>query len=250
LRQDANFPIYNRESKEFAVLKSAFDNSGQGLTRPSWSAVAGEFWSLAAYRPRPPDVAVLARGRGEPVLVIPAFLTGDTITLPLRRFLDRCGFRSFGWELGINWGPTPGILRDLASRLEEIRDNTGSPVNVIGISLGGLLARDLAHRSPELLRHVVTVAAPVRLPTATPLEPLFHALAPFYSRAMDLDRVSTPLPVPWTAIYSKRDGILAWESCVTADGNGQCHAVEAPHIMMARNPDALRIIVGRLAPPG
>ena len=89
----------------------------------------------------------------------------------------------------------------------------------------------------------VTVAAPVRLPTATLLEPLFHALAPFYSRGMDLDRVSAPLPVPWTAIYSKRDGILAWESCVTADGNGQCHAVEAPHIMMARNPDALRIIV-------
>ena len=178
----------------------------------------------------------MPQGKGEPVLVIPAFLTGDSFTEPLRSFLDHCGFRTYGWELGVNWGPTPGILSKLQKRLMHINRDTGAPVNLIGISLGGLLARDLAHQAPELLRHVVTIAAPVRLPTATPIEPLFHALTPFYSRAMDLERISVPLPVPWTAIYSKRDGIIAWESCVSADSNGHCIAVDAPHLAMARIP--------------
>ena len=82
---------------------------------------------------------------------------------------------------------------------------------------------------------------------ATRLEPLFHALTPFYSRNMDLERVSAPLPVPWTAIYSRRDGILAWESCVSSDENGECIAVDAPHLAMARNPETLKAIVTRLA---
>jgi len=230
------------------MLKTAFDNSGRELTRPSWSAFAGEFWEFATRRPEVPSGASLPPGRDAPVLVIPAFLTGDSFTQPIRTFLDDCGFRSHGWQLGVNWGPTRGILRDLAARLAQIhRAHGGVPVNLIGISLGGLLARDLAHQSPGLIRHLVTIAAPVRLPTATPLEPLFHALTPFYSPAMDLERVSTPLPVPWTAIYSKRDGIIAWESCVCADANGECIAVDAPHLAMARHPETLKTVVNRLA---
>jgi pimeloyl-ACP methyl ester carboxylesterase len=247
LRRLANFPIYNFESNEFAVLKTAFDNSGQGLTRPSWSALAGEFWEFAAYRPWIPNPESLPEGRGAAVLVIPAFLTNDGFTAPLRAFLNSCGFEAHGWGLGVNWGPTPGILDRLGHRLSEIHRKTGGPVNLIGISLGGLLARDLAHETPERVRHVLTIAAPVRLPTATRLEPLFHALTPFYSRTMDLERVSSPLPVPWTAIYSKRDGILAWESCVCSDDNGQCIAIDAPHLAMARNPETLKTVVTRLA---
>jgi pimeloyl-ACP methyl ester carboxylesterase len=229
------------------VLKTAFDNSGQGLTRPSWGALAGEFWEFANYRPQAPSLESLPEGNGAPVLVIPAFLTGDSFTGPLRTFLDTCGFRTFGWELGMNWGPTPGILSALGKRLAHVHRTTGTAVNLIGISLGGLLARDLAHQAPDLVRHVVTIAAPVRLPTATPLEPLFHALTPFYSEAMDLNRISAPLPVPWTAIYSKRDGIIAWESCVSSDANGECIAVDAPHLAMARNPETLKAVVTRLA---
>ena len=228
------------------MLKTAFDNSGQGLTRPSWAALAGEFWEFAIYRPGAPSLESLPDGKGAAVLVIPAFLTTDSFTQPLRSFLGTCGFHAHGWQLGVNWGPTPGILRKLGKRLAQIHRDTGAPVNVIGISLGGLLARDLAHQAPDLIRHVVTIAAPVRLPTATPLEPLFHALTPFYSRAMDLERVSTPLPVPWTAIYSKRDGVIAWESCISADANGQCIAVDAPHLAMARNPETLKTVVNRL----
>ncbi|MFO0991914.1 MAG: hypothetical protein U1E67_08295 [Hyphomicrobiales bacterium] len=228
------------------MLKTAFDNSGQTLTRPSWAALAGEFWEFAIYRPKCPSRETLPGGQGAPVLVIPAFLTNDSFTAPLRAFLNTCGFRAHGWGLGVNWGPTPGILNQLSRRLSEIHDETGVPVNVIGISLGGLLARDLAHQTPERIRHLLTIAAPVRLPTATRLEPLFHALTPFYSRSMDLERVSAPLPVPWTAIYSKRDGILAWESCVCSDANGQCIAIDAPHLAMARNPETLKTVVTRL----
>jgi len=230
------------------MLKPCFDNTGRGLTRPSWSAFAGEFWSYAAYRPRAPAHVGLPQGNGEPVFVIPAFLTGDRFTYPLRRFLDRCGFRTFGWQRGVNWGPTPSALRHLDDRFEELHRELKTPINVVGISLGGLFARDLAQRRPESIRHVVTIASPVRLPTATPLEPLFHALSPVYSRDLDFDRISAPLPVPWTALYSRRDGIIAWESCVSADANGRSFAVDAPHLVMSRNPDTLRLVVERLAP--
>ena len=69
---------------------------------------------------------------------------------------------------------------------------------------------------------------------------------------MDLERVSAPLPVPWTAIYSKRDGILAWESCVCSDLNGQCIAIDAPHLAMApqsRNPENRRHALGVTSSP-
>jgi len=109
-----------------------------------------------------------------PVLVVPAFLTGDRRMLDLRQFLDRCGFRTFGWELGVNWGPTPRLLDGLARRFDRLQREEG-PLALIGVSLGGLLARNLAYERPDCVRHVVTIVSPFRLPTATTLGPLATA---------------------------------------------------------------------------
>src|SRR5262245_24245278 len=129
-----------------AMLKPAFDRAGTSLTRPPFSALVHEFWSLASYRPEEPEPADLPNGQGQPVLVVPAFITGDSYTKRLRRFLNRCGFRAYGWKLGTNWGPTPAILAGLDRRVDEVIRLAGAPINLIGISLGGLLARELAHQ--------------------------------------------------------------------------------------------------------
>src|SRR3974390_3043588 len=125
-------------------LRAIFDRTG-AIRRPPYTALLRELWSLAAYHPAPPESTDLAPGDGHIVLVLPAFLMNDAATAPLRQFLARCGYRAFGWGLGVNWGPTERLLSDLRARLAELNEMEGGPVSVVGISLGGVLARNLAH---------------------------------------------------------------------------------------------------------
>ncbi len=181
------------------------------------------------------------------MLVIPALLTTDAYFSGLRAFLDACGFRAFASGIGINWGPTPAIRAGLHDRLTSVRSEAGGPIAVIGVSMGGLLARDLAYDRPGDIAHLVTVGAPVRLPTATTLEPVIRALARGYDTRLDFARFESPLPVPWTSIYSRGDGLLAWQSCV-GDDSGLSVEVTGGHLDMALHPKALETIVRHLAP--
>lgn len=172
------------------------------------------------------------------MLVLPAALTGDGATHPLRRFLTRCGFRAHPWVLGVNWGPTPALRAGLRRRLLDLRAREGVPVSLVGVSMGRPLARDLAHDHPEAVRQVITVASPFRLPTATTLAPVFCALWRRCDPAVDLDRLARPPPVPAMAICTRDDGIVAWRSCVF-DGPG-CPNLELTgvHITLCRDPRA------------
>ncbi|MDE1145596.1 MAG: hypothetical protein PW843_03110 [Azospirillaceae bacterium] len=203
-----------------------------------------EIWSLASYRPiQPPP---LPQGRGT-VLVIPAFLTADPFTGPLRRFLGQCGHATVGWGQGMNLGPTAAARDGLRRRLDEACAQAGGPVDVVGISMGGLLARDLALDRPHQIRRVVTVGSPVRLPTASPLEPLIRLCARHYAGDLAPERLAQPLPMPSTAIYSRDDGVVAWQSCWVPEPLGQVVAVEGPHVTMCRNPEVLRALAQALA---
>ena len=153
----------------------------------------------------------------------------------------------FGWGLGVNWGPTPRLLRGLRRRTQELVAVEGGPISVIGVSLGGLLVRDLAHDCPDDIRHVVTLVSPFRLPTASTIEPLVRLCTPFYSRDIDVARLARPLPVPSTAVFSRQDGIVAWESCTSDEAHGVAVEVSGPHMTICRNPDALLAVAKRLA---
>jgi len=216
--------------------------------RPAYGRLAAEIWSLLTYRPKPPPPESLPDGGGKPVLVVPAFLTGDSFTRPLREFLTRCGFRSFGWGLGINWGPTPRLLAGLDRRLSEIRRKHGK-VALVGVSLGGVLARNLAYERPDDICHVATVASPFRLPTSVNLAPLVRLCARRYSPAVQPVRLGQPLPVPATAIYTSNDGIVAWDSCFDANSADLSVELSGAHLTLCSNPDALRALVRRLAAP-
>jgi pimeloyl-ACP methyl ester carboxylesterase len=225
-------------------LNQVFDRTGT-IRRPSVLLTLREALSVFSSCPPAPDPAELPNGRGHVVLLVPAWFTTDAVTLPLRLFLNACGYRAFGWGLGVNWGPTPRLVTDLRRRLAELRAIEDGPVSVVGLSLGGLFARDLAHQCPDDVRQVITIASPFHLPTATMLEPVIQFCALCYSPAIDVARLASPLAMPSVAIYTRQDGIVAWESC----RNDDCTAieVEGTHFATCRNPDVFRAVAQQLS---
>lgn len=226
-----------------------FDRSRR-VRRPPNAALVTELRALLFDHPATPDPAHLPHGGGQVVMVVPAFLTGDWATAPFRRFLEACGFRAPGWGLGINWGPTPRILSGLRRRLDALHYLQERPISIIGISLGGLLARDLAHSHAGHVRQVITLASPYRLPTAATIEPLFHLVGRFYSHDIDLARLARPLTMPELNIFTRDDGIVAWQTCRPDPVPGEgcvVHEVRGAHVTICRNPQAMTAVVRGLA---
>jgi len=192
------------------------------------------------------------RGDGHPVLVVPSFLRSDLNTIALRRFLAGCGYRVYGWKLGVNIGPTAGALAGIERQLAEIRARHGRKVTLIGHSLGGVLARELAKKRPDCVRQLILLATPIRLPTASPLEGVYKLLSPWHSIDAEVERdaLNRPPDVPVTAIYTKSDGILAWGTCREFEGPArESIEVKGAHGTMVRNRAAWRIVAERLAQP-
>ncbi|MFM9977788.1 MAG: lipase family alpha/beta hydrolase [Sphingomonadaceae bacterium] len=160
------------------------------------------------------------RGDGHPVMVLPGFVTTDISTGPLRRYLASMGYDVHAWELGRNLGPK-AIGREgekLIARLESIYEKTGRKVSLVGWSLGGILARQLSRRRPEMVRQVISLGSPfVGDPRASNVWQAYEFLTG--QRLKDPDtraqlRESEEVPpVPATAIYTKGDGIVAWQNC-------------------------------------
>ena len=227
-------------------LAYVFDRSGK-IRRPSHVATLREGLSYFAFYSPPPDPAEFTSGNDHVVLLVPGLFTSDKVNQYLKRFLNACGYRAFGWGLGVNWGPTPYLVRGLRARLAELRAIEGGPVSVIGLSLGGLFARDLAHECPDDVRQVITIVSPFHLPTATVIEPIIQLSALCYAPAIDVARLASPLPVPATAIYTRDDGIVAWESCRTDDVNCETIEVDGTHFAACRNPKVFRAVAQRLS---
>lgn len=190
----------------------------RGLEAPR--AAAEYAWFAASW----PAAVFAPRGDGHGVLVLPGWLTGDAATGPLRRLLRRLGHSAHGWGLGRNLGPTDEIRAGLPQRLLALHESTGGPVSLVGMSLGGVLARGLAREHPALVRRVVTIGSPFR---------------PYEIGA-------APLPVPSTAIYSRGDGIVDWRTCVDVDGRESVE-VRGSHCGLGHNPLAVRVVADRLS---
>ncbi len=200
----------------------------------------------------PPFPEDAARGHGEPVIVVPGFCAPDDSTARLREFLTRQGFAAKPWDCGTNLGPTRTALKGFERLLAETAERYGSAVSLVGISLGGTLAREMAKRHSKLVARVVTLASPIRLPVATPLAPLARVAAVVWdghARAA-LHHISEPPPVPLTAIVNPRDGVVDWRACVPDPApNVEIVMVEGAHMTMGSNPQAQCVVAARLAQP-
>lgn len=157
---------------------------------------------LGSLGPRGPEA-------GAPALVIPGFLASDRSTMELRRALARTGWRVHPWNLGTNVGAKIDTLQRLEARLDEIFG--GRPVLVVGWSLGGLFARELAHACPTKVRAVVTLGSPFSgdLKTNTNVRALYEWVAGHDVNMPPFERRPTKPPVPTLAMWSRSDGIVA-----------------------------------------
>jgi len=210
-------------------------------------------WDLAGLRARRRLVARCPRGDGHGVLVLPGLLAGDLSTAPLRRLLAALGYDARGWGLGVNLGPTSAIREQLAARLRRLRERHGGRVSLVGWSLGGIYARELARAHPEDVRLVISLGTPFRDIAAThaarlvPIRPGGRALRDAHELRAWL---RTPLPVPTTSIYSRSDGIVAWRSCLEEPGPERENVeVRCSHTGMGFRPEVLTVIADRLAQP-
>lgn len=230
-----------------------FDRSG-AVPPPRWrdagadiGAVAFELARFGGQLVVPYD---LPRGDGHPVLVIPGLFSSDWLIRGFRQALEMLSYRVEGWGAGLNLGPTEPAWDRAAERLSDMAAG-GQRVSLIGHSLGGVLARALAAEPPELVRQVITVCSPFRLPTASRWRRLYRALSYWHiDDATLISRLREPPPVPTTAIYSPRDGAVAWQSCLDEPGPDRENiGIDGRHSTMLADPLVLRIVAERLARP-
>jgi pimeloyl-ACP methyl ester carboxylesterase len=196
----------------------------------------------------------LPTGDAHPVLVLPGLLAADGSTWTLRRILRRLGYRTHGWGLGRNIGPTAKAVAGMAGRLHELHTRYEAPVSLIGWSLGGIFARALARHDPSSVRQVITLGSPFRMDDASQSRATraFNRYAHLHVEHPPLPVASEaePLPVPATSIYSRYDGMVAWQTCLdTPSARAENIAVLASHIGYGHNAAVVWAIADRLAQP-
>ena len=199
-------------------------------------------------------LATAPRGDGHGVLVLPGFLSTDMSTGVLRRFLRRLGYNVRGWEIGRNVGPTDRVLDQMPRAVTALANWTGRPVSLIGWSLGGVYARELARADPERVRQVITLGSPFALGDSwqSRADGLYrrHAHLHAGTRVPPPEQVMRPIPVPSTAVYSRRDGIVAWQACI--EPPTELHdniEVRCSHLGFGVDSSTLWVIADRLALP-
>lgn len=225
--------------------------------RPALSLLASEplratldaLRAVGHWREAPPQV-----GDGHTVVLFPG-LGADGLTLwPLRRHLERAGYRAMDWGQGLNIGPRGDVeawLDQLASTLQD-RVAPARQVSLVGWSLGGFYARELAKRWPGRVRHVVTIGTPFNGGADdTHVGWLFRLLngkRPPNEAALR-QRLAEPPPVPTVSLYSRRDGVVAWEACTHGAGWPLARDIEvqASHMGMGWSPEVLDRVTGLLA---
>jgi hypothetical protein len=201
-----------------------------------------------------PLLSMTAKGDGHPVIVLPGLVTSDTSTGPLRTFLKSRGYAVSGWGLGRNLGLRAGIQEAMVDLVKRENDIHGRKVSLVGWSLGGLYARQLAKMMPKRVRSVITLGSPFAgSPKSTNAWRVYEAVsgqrAEHEEPTFGGNMARTP-PVPTTAIFSRTDGICAWQSCMEKPGKrAENIEVFGSHCGMGHHPAVVYAVADRLAQP-
>ncbi len=196
----------------------------------------------------------LPRGDGHPVIVLPGFVASDVSTRPLRGVLKELGYASYGWGLGRNLKFNDEREAQMNALLDRVYAEHGQKISIVGWSLGGVFARELAKRSPEKVRSVISLGSPItRHRDYSNARRLYDAVngPPEQTRADQLQRLGEAPPVPTTSIFSKTDGVVAWRGSLQRPdkSNAQIENIEVPasHFGLGVNPLVVYLIADRLA---
>ncbi len=228
----------------------------QQIKRPSWKKYLGEhfkvwqeIWRLNKFRKTYKPERL---GDGHPVLMIPGFLGSDLSTGRIRVFLNKIGYETYGWELGRNYGNV-AKLNLLEERLVSLHDKHQTEVSLVGWSLGGVYARQIAKANPGAVRQVITMGSPFAAIEAPNNAKWLYDLINRHKPVSEADQkwlqdIDAPAPIPTTAIYSKEDGIVPWQACMekVVDEIHQNVRITGSHFGLGFNPQVWRIIENRL----
>jgi pimeloyl-ACP methyl ester carboxylesterase len=193
------------------------------------------------------------RGDGHPVLVLPGFTAGDESTAVLRRYLKRLGYLPLPWSLGRNTGSFE-IQEQLVESFFRLTREYDAPISIIGQSLGGVFARELARQFAPHVRMVITLGSPFASSGPDTTSPMVSRLFQYLS-GMTRDQMRDHMlsfppeapPVPCTAVYSKSDGVVHWSACLEYEGDrAENIEIIGSHSGMAMNPLVYHAIADRL----
>lgn len=231
----------------------------ENIQRPSllWTSLEGARAGLAAMRLMSDRkfLSNLPKGDGHTVMVIPGFMAGDYSTLAIRYFLKQWKYDARGWKLGLNFGLSQ--RRDLeammAKQLKQHFARTRRKVSLVGWSLGGVFARELARENPEMVRSVISLGSPIGgAPEGTVTGGLYELITrtDFSDDALKakIEQASQPVPnVPCTAIYSKNDGIVAWRIAIEKESKiAENIEINSAHCGFGVNPAVMFALADRL----
>jgi len=197
-----------------------------------------------------------------PVLLIPGFMAGDASLYPLGARLRSIGHKVFYAGIWMNADCPRKTLDRLKTRIHEVSLQTGRKVVIIGHSLGGVYARELARREPKLIERVILLGSPVKQPagnTSPYLRPFVAMMKLMHGRCVeagsdpltscDFELPEAPPDVPETVIYTKTDGIVEWHSCIDSGPMVECIEVDSSHCGIPLNLKAWEVMSDRLSGP-
>jgi pimeloyl-ACP methyl ester carboxylesterase len=220
-----------------------------GLTRPGGALKAFEMRApleTLALVPCAPWLFARRNGDGRQIMVIPGFLTDDGVTAPLRWYLNYLGYRALPWEMGRNKGDPERDAVRLAERLDQ-QLGEDEDITLIGWSLGGVIAREVARLRPDAVREVITIGTPVEGgPKYTLAGPRFAQkfgidLDEFESHVHSINRQGIEQPL--TVIYSRSDAVVGWQAAIDRYNPHARHIrVTSSHLGMGTNPAVWRAV--------
>jgi pimeloyl-ACP methyl ester carboxylesterase len=245
----------------------AEDPSVQVLSTPIWrELLAGLDWLSLRLSPVYVGCGV-PRGQGEPVVVVPGFLGNDGYLVELFTWLARVGYRPYFSNIGQNADCPNHLSSVLLETVRRAREETGMPVRLIGHSLGGMLARNLALEYPDDVAAVISLGSPFR--DTVRAHPAILAAADALRRKGGRGGIGANVrpscfsghctceftknmlapeeyEVPHFSVFSRYDGVVDWESCAEEDP-ALNDEVNCTHVGMAFHPGVFRVIGRRLA---
>lgn len=202
-------------------------------------------------------LAALPKGDAHPVLVLPGFMASDSSTAPMRRLLKDLGYAAHAWELGRNVRIDTQRVREMEELLLRIHRDSGQKVSIVGWSLGGVFARELAKMQPDAVRQVISLGSPIsddrNHTNATRLFEYLNGKDPEPLRDGHFQGLGKAPPVPTTSILTRTDGIVHWRGSVQHPDLGHAETenieVHASHVGLGVNPSVMIALADRLAQP-
>ncbi|WP_128892168.1 triacylglycerol lipase [Erythrobacter sp. HKB08] len=207
---------------------------------------------LASFYAARPLLSGLPKGDGHGVLVLPGFMASDYSTRPMRRLLSDLGYDVEGWKLGRNVRVDNARVEAMMGCVEELYDRHDRKVSIVGWSLGGVFARELAKQAPEKVRLVISLGSPIsddrNHTNARRLFEYLNGEEPEPMQGGNFRQLAEAPPVPTTSILTKTDGVVHWRGSVQ-HGEGEVENIEvlASHCGLGVNPAVMIAIADRLA---